>query len=185
MENYSVFSNSVLEDLSERFENLLFKFLEQNIGVKISVFLVHGTASDLEKDDNWRIISEEIALKFQSKIESKDDKWNLYIIYVCSEKVDKELKAKIENNKFSSRKIVEDNQTEKLTDEIVNNLIIKHITNTDLVEIVNNTKENIEKSYTPKNTVIWDLIPKKESVLRNKDLQNQIIEQLKKVKYEN
>ena len=47
------------------------------------------------------------------------------------------------------------------------------------------TKENIEKKYNPKNTAIWDLIPKGESVLRNKDLQKQIIEQLKKVKYEN
>ena len=184
MESYSV-SNSVLKGLSERFENLLFKFLEQNIGVKISVFLVHGSSSDLEQDNNWRIISEEIALKFQSKLESKDDKWNLYIIFTCSDKIDKDLKAKIENNKFSSRKIVEDENINKLTDEIVNKLIVKHITNTDLVEVVNNTKENIEKKYKPKNTVIWDLIPKGESVLRNKDLQKQIIEQLKKVKYEN
>lgn len=185
MENYSAYSDIVLKDLSERFKQLTFKFLIQDIGVKISVFVVHGSCSNLEEGNNWRIISEEIALKFQNKIISKDDKWNIYIIYACSDKVDKELKAKIENDKFSSRKIVEDNQTKELSDEIVNNLIVKHITNTDLVNIVNNTDENIEKSYHPQKAEVWDLIPKNESVMRNKGLQNTIIEQLKKINYEN
>ena len=67
---------------------------------------------------------------------------------------------------------------------------LKSINNECKTIIIENSKnisfkENIEKKYNPKNTAIWDLIPKGESVLRNKDLQKQIIEQLKKVKYEN
>lgn len=117
MENYSAYSNSILEDLSKRFENLTFKFSVQDIGVKTSTFLVHGSCSNIEEANNWRLISEEIALKFQSKITSKDDKWNLYIIYVCSDIVYKELKARIENDKFSSRKIVEDWTCNKKVDD--------------------------------------------------------------------
>jgi hypothetical protein len=185
MENYSTYSKETLAVLSERFENINFKFLDKDIGVKINTFIVHGLSSDLENDNNWRIISEEIALKFQSKITSIDEKWNLYIIYVCSDKVNKELKARIENDKFSTRKIVENRQIEKLTDEIANNLIIKHITHTDLVEIVNNTQEKIIKSYSPKNKNIWGLIPKDKSVFRDPKSQKYIIEQLKKINYEN
>ncbi|MFB9052297.1 ABC-three component system middle component 1 [Formosa undariae] len=184
MENYSAYSTTVLDDLSKRFENLNFKFLVHDIGVKISVFIVNGKSSDIEQKDNWRLVSEEIALKFQSKMDSKDDKWNLYIIYTFSDKVDKELKAKIENNKFSSRKIVVDSQIDKLRDELINNLIIQHITNTDLIDIVNKTDESVEKKYEPKNKSIWDLIPKTDSIIGNTKLQTNIIEQLKKAYYE-
>jgi hypothetical protein len=184
MENYSVYSNTVLGDLSKRFENLNFKFLVKDIGVKISVFIVHGKSSDIKQKDNWRLVSEEIALKFQSRMDSKDDKWNLYIIYTFSDKVDKELKAKIENNKFSSRKIVVDSQIDKLTTELVNNLIIQHITNTDLIDTVNKTNESVEKKYEPKNKSIWGLIPKGDSITGNTKLQTNIIEQLKKANYE-
>ncbi len=184
MENYLVFSKTTVDDLAIRFENLTFKFLALDIGVKVSVFFVHGISSRLAKDFTWRSISEEIALKFQSKIESKDDKWNLYIIFSCTDKVDKELKALIENNKFSSRKIVEDNQAEELSDEMANNLIVKHITNTDLIQLVNNTQEIKKETYTPKNEKIWELI-NRSTILGNKELQNDIIEKLKNLNHEN
>jgi hypothetical protein len=180
MENYLVDSKPILDNLAKRFENLTFKFLVLDIGVKVSVFFVHGISSNLAKDYTWRSISEEIALKFQSKIESKEDKWNLYIVYSFMDNVDKELKAIIENDKFSSRKIVEDNQTEEFSDEIANSLIVKHITNTDLIDLVNDTKENIEKNYKPKKDQIWNLI-KDTSILGNKGLQSNIIEKLKKL----
>lgn len=184
MENYSVYSDDILKDLSNRFQYLSFTYSVKDIGVKISVFLVQGKSSDIKQEDSWRLISEEIALKFQSKMDSKDDKWNLYIIYVCSDKVDKELKAKIENDKFSSRKIVIANQTERLKKESVNNLIVQHITNTDLIDTVNKTNESVEKKYEPNSKSIWDLIPKGDSIIGNTKLQTNIIEQLKKVNYE-
>lgn len=184
MENYLVDSKAILDGLANRFENLTFKFLVLDIGVKVSVFFVYGNSSNLAKDYTWRSISEEIALKFQSKIESKEDKWNLYIVYSFMDNVDKELKARIENDKFSSRKIVEDNQTEELSDEIAKSLIVKHITNTDLIDLVNDTTENVEKDYKPKNDQIWNLI-KDTSILGNTSIQKKIIEQLKNINYEN
>jgi hypothetical protein len=179
MENYLVYSKSVLDDLSKKFENLSFKYFIQDIGVKISVFVVHGSYSNLENGNNWRTISEEIALKFQSKITSKDDKWNLYIIYACSEKVDKDLKAKIENDKFSSRKIVDDNINQELNEELVNNLIKRHITHSDLIDIVDNTETKLEEVYVPNDPNIWSIIPNNKLVSGNLELQKNMIKQLK------
>ena len=42
-----------------------------------------------------------------------------YIIYVTNDKTSKELKNKIENDKFSSRKIVEDNFFTKFNEQKV------------------------------------------------------------------
>ncbi len=174
----------ICEDLKEIYKDAI-SLYKNDDDWKINVLVFQTNYENLKL--KWNNVSSAVSMCYQADVndENEFEKWNLYIIYACSDKVDKELKAKIENDKFSSRKIVEDNQTEKLSDEIVNKLIIKNITNTDLIDIVNNTEENIEKSYQPKNTVIWDLIPQKESVLRNKTLQKSIIEQLKKVNHEN
>lgn len=186
MESYSDYSSGTLSDLSDRFTSLKFYFANMHIGINISVFFVIGSSAELGENENWRIISDEIALKFQSKIAQKHDKWNLYIIYLSTNKVDIGLKAKIEYDKFSSRKIVVDEYTEKLSDKAANNLIIEHITHTDLIEVVNNTEEKKQENYEPKHSNIWDLIPNDRSVLGKKDLQDHIIEELKKVvNYEN
>ena len=80
-------------------------------------------------------------MKYQPKLESVYEKWNLYIIYVTNDKTSKELKNKIENDKFSSRKIVEDNFSQKFNEQEANKLIIIHITNSDLKEIVDKMVE--------------------------------------------
>lgn len=175
---------NISDDLKELYKEAISLYKNDNYW-KINVLIFQSDYENLKL--KWENVSSAVSMCYQADIkdENEFEKWNLYIIYVCYDKVDKELKAKIENNKFSSRKIVEDNQIDKLTDEVVNKLIIKHITNTDLVDIVNDTRENIQKVYEPKNTEIWNLIPKDEYITRKKELQNDIIEQLKKLKYEN
>lgn len=149
----------------------------------INVICFHSSLDDL--NEKWKKVSSAVAMCYQADVEDKYEfeKWNLYIIFSCMERVDKELKALIENDKFSSRKIVEDNQTEDPTMERVNDLIVKHITNTDLIDLVDNTKEITEKTYTPKNEKIWKLI-KGSSILGNRELQTQIIEKFKNNNYE-
>ncbi len=151
---------------------------------KINVLIFQSNYETLTL--KWNKVSSAVSMCYQADVndENEFEKWNLYIIYICTETVDKELKAKIENDKFSSRKIVVANQTEKLTTELANNLIIQHITNTDLINTVNKTNESVEKKYEPKNKSIWDLIPKGDSIIGNTKLQTNIIEQLKKANYE-
>jgi hypothetical protein len=178
------FSKSdISEDLKDLYKEAISLYSNDD-DWKINVLIFQSDYETLRI--KWNKVSSAVAMCYQADIndENEFEKWNLYIIYVCTDKVNKELKAKIENDKFSSRKIVVTNPTEKLTSELVNNLIIEHITSTDLIDIVNKTEESVGKEYEPKNKSIWSLISKGQSIMGSKKLQTDIIEQLKKVNYE-
>jgi len=154
----------------------------------VNVFFLLATEKELE--NNWKIFSNIIAAKFQNSEymseENKEfEKWNFYIIYVAKEKLSKELKNKIENDRFSSRKIVEDNFSDDFNTVTANNLIIKHITNTDLRDILAQTQDKIQQEYQPINIQLWKLVHNDVSFGRDTDLQRQIIDQIIQLKNEN
>lgn len=159
MENYLTYSKEVIETLSDNFEEFEFHFYVQDIGVIISVFLIQGLEMHFQDNEAWRKISEEIALGYQSKIKSAEDKWNVYVIYVFTDKAQKSLKSKIENDKFSSRKIVVDNLHTGISDKMANKIISEKITNSDLTIKVEEAALKVEESYVSSNTKIWDNIP--------------------------
>lgn len=159
------------------------KILVENGSWKISVFTsLFDSQGALDK--LWQDISSVLASTFQVQLKGREnefEKWNIYIIYVCKEEVDKTLKNKIENNKFSSRKIVEDKFDGELTDERVNEFIIKHITNTDLQVIVESTIENTELDYEPVENNLWEIIPKDSLISHDTKLQKDLLEQIKTI----
>lgn len=152
---------------------------------KISVFL-----SEFEDEEalniSWMDISSTISSAFQGSLTGKEnefEKWNIYILYICKNDVEKGLKNKIENDKFSSRKIVEDNMKQILTDEVIEELIIKHITNTDLEDLLNVTVVNPQLNYIPLNLDIWQDIPKDilDNRTKNSDNSKMLLEKLKTI----
>ncbi len=153
----------------------------------INIFFFVADEETIE--DNWKRFSNAIAAKFQNSeymSENKEfEKWNFYIIYVSKGKLSKELKNKIENDRFSSRKIVEDGYSEVFNHEVANKLIVKHITNTDLKDIIDQTHDKIRENYEPLNTELWNLIHNNVSLSRERDLQKEIVEQLIKKENEN
>ncbi|MFV8339618.1 ABC-three component system middle component 1 [Flavobacterium sp. LB3P21] len=159
---------SILEGIN------IIKYVIENNDWKISVFLsVFEDQQTLNK--SWVDISSTISSAFQVNLIGKEnefEKWNIYILYICKNDVEKGLKNKIENDKFSSRKIVEDNLKEILTDEVVEKLIVKHITNTDLEELLEITVVNPELTYIPLNLNIWQEIPKEVLDNRTKNNEN-------------
>jgi hypothetical protein len=133
-------------------------------------------------DKLWQQLSDVIASSYQTNLNGEEnlfEKWNIYILYICKESVSKNLKAKIENDKFSSRKIVSDNINEELTEELINRIIMKHITHSDLIDIVDNTETKLEEIYVPNDSSIWSLIPTDKQVSGNLELQKNMIKQLK------
>jgi hypothetical protein len=185
MESYLAYKENLLEELRETYKRLIFKFIIVKININISVLFVYGLSIDFEENDNWEKISEEVALKYQSKLSDITDKWNIYIIYVCKDIAKKELKNKIENNRFSNRKIVEDNFQSELNDENVKELIIKHITNTDLIKVIAETNISIQEIYEPINENLWKFIPKDETIIGDTGKQKKLIELLKQLENEN
>ncbi|OMP74733.1 ABC-three component system middle component 1 [[Flexibacter] sp. ATCC 35208] len=74
----------------------------------------------------WETISNFIAINFQAKIKDQFSKWNIYLFFQIQENIGDDLKYKIENSTFSSRKIVIEGK------ESLSTLISCHILNNDL-----------------------------------------------------
>lgn len=54
----------------------------------------------------WGEITSEIAINFQADLNNDFASWNIYLLLVCPENIDKHLKYKIENDRFALRKIL-------------------------------------------------------------------------------
>jgi hypothetical protein len=142
------------------------------------VFFVFANSLTLSEENLWKNISKEIALKYQSKLETVYDKWNLYTIYVTSDDIPKDLKKQIENDKFSSRKIVEGSYDKEFNEDEANRLIVKHITNTDLKVIVDDTEQVSISEYIPKNANLWKLLIKEEKIIGDRKNQKEILQKI-------
>lgn len=95
----------------------------------MSVF-VKTNNSNLES--NWKKINSALSELINEYLDSSFKKWNVYIIYIVTDLVSKELKYKIENNTFFARKMVEDNYSSDFKDENIEKLISEHIMFNDL-----------------------------------------------------
>lgn len=169
-----------LEDFD--IKNLQYFHYLNNEDWKINVFFAISDAKTIS--DKWKGFSDTIASIYQNSeymTENREfEKWNFYVIYISKEKLSKELKNKIENDRFSSRKIVEDNFSQKFSEDEANKLIIKHITNFDLKEIVDKTVEiNISK-YIPLNSDLWKLLDTEDRIIGDKEAQEFIVKELNK-----
>lgn len=69
----------------------------------------------------WEALNDDIAVDFQSTLTVDVESWNIYIIYLVNAQVSKELKYKIEQDKFSCRKLVFDNFSKEKWKEFLNN----------------------------------------------------------------
>lgn len=146
---------------------------------KVNIFFLEADSNTI--DEIWKRFSNMVAANYQNSEymgDSKFDKWNFYIIYLSKDIVSKELKNKIENDKFSSRKIVEDAYDKEFNNEEANRLIVKHITNVDLKEIVEATQETSTSAYVPENKKLWELLAKEEKVSGDRKAQEEFIKKI-------
>jgi hypothetical protein len=167
------------------FENVNYKVYHyrNEDSFRINVFFIEANNSDL-LDKNWKTFSNMIAVNYQNSENLSDnefERWNFYTIYISKDNITKELKNQIENDKFSSRKIVEDSFNKVFNDDEANNLIIKHITNSDLKEIVELTQEVTISEYLPQNQNIWDLLEQEEKVIGDRETQRKLIKDIAKL----
>lgn len=113
----------------------------------MSVF-VKTNNSNLES--NWKRINSALSELINEYLDSSFKKWNVYIIYIVTDLVSKELKYKIENNTFFARKIVEDNYSSDFTDENIEKLISEHIMFNDLQ--INST-QTAQEEYSSESEI--------------------------------
>nr|WP_146203182.1 ABC-three component system middle component 1 [Mucilaginibacter oryzae] len=107
------------------------------------------------------------------------------MFYLCKSEVSLALKYKIENDRFSSRKIILDNYDEEISDIGVNDIINEHITNVDIIYDPEETKKITLSLDTGTDSAIWDLIkdmalkPGKQSITESEQILSQIAQNIK------
>ncbi len=122
-------------------------------GVIPIVFVNFETLNDL--NNNWKDFNGQITTDFVLDLKEEYSRWNFYIFYLSKETVEKQLKYEIENNKFSSRKIVIES-VNSITEKEINFLISEHITN-DNIKIGLENKQSLKFN---KNASISNIIDK-------------------------
>lgn len=129
----------------------------------------------------WENIVSNVAGNFQIDFETEFEKWNLYIMFFVKEKCSKALKYKIENDKFSSRKIVIDNFTGIEND--YSKIIKSRIFNLDLsISLDIKTKKNtfIEKPLSKKLITILNKYELKQGTGYNKKQREKALNEMLK-----
>lgn len=135
-------------------------------GVIPLIFVSFNSLDDLNK--NWKDFNSQITTDFVINLKEEYSRWNFYIFYFSNDIVPKSLKYEIENNKFSSRKIVIEN-CESISGEIIKMSISEHITNDNIQVNV----ENKSISKFKKDISLAKIIDKLSLNKKNdEDLQN-------------
>lgn len=170
------FSTIEISNLDFQIEDYKVYHYRNEDNFRINIFFLEANSNII--NESWKRFSNMVAANYQNSDYMSDiqfDKWNFYIIYISKDTISKDLKNKIENDKFSSRKIVEDSYNKGFNDAEANRLIVKHITNSDLKEIVAATEEVTISAYTPKNEKLWELLLKEEKVIGDRKAQEEFI----------
>lgn len=157
--NYSI--SKTISNLRKRFEYFKFDYKTMDMGSSIPIFFVHNE-SHQELEQNWTKIADFIAIDFQTKLTQEYQIWNIYILYITANGLSRELKYKIENDTFSSRKIV-------IEGHMDHDLMIKN----SIQNYISIEPENFQESdskFIP-NTIIEDLL--KNKVLKRKNITKQ------------
>jgi hypothetical protein len=121
----------VKSEVMKKFPIVEFELIELTFGGQIIAgFVRFKDSHSLSK--NWKDLNGYLSVNFISNISDDFSKWNFYLFYVESERVAKAVKYEIENNKFSSRKIVIDGCDESLTKGRLTKFIASYITNSSI-----------------------------------------------------
>ena len=82
---------------------------EQGYNIYIFQVIVND---EIELEQCYETIAASIATEFQINLEKTIEKWNIYLVFECLNQISEELKGKIEQDKYSSRKMVWDSLKE-------------------------------------------------------------------------
>ncbi|MEG0930838.1 ABC-three component system middle component 1 [Algoriella sp.] len=162
-------------DIKDEFPDIIFEYSEINFGGIIPTFFIN--IKDEENLTNkWKAITEFIAVHFQSSLRNEFSVWNIYLFFILEQEIKDDLKYIIENDTFSSRKII------IYPNQDVEIIIQEHIKNDDIK--IQSIMDFVENQFQP-NLNIWKIlneIPYKKKI--TEDIKNgldEIIQELKKV----
>jgi len=145
--SYSDSKQVFLQNIVNTFPGIQIEVQEINPPDFIPVFFILFS-DDKQLADVWPKLNLYIAVNFQTILESEFSTWNIYLFFLLPSPVTNALKYKIENDTFSSRKIViEGEMTHR-------NIISEHILNDNLQVM---EKDQAKQEFI-KNSVISSIL---------------------------
>lgn len=126
------------EKLKDQFPTINVRYREVPIGKGLAHAFHIPISSSEELQERWRELSNFIALHFQREIEINFEQYNLYLFFEVPEEIEKDLKYKIENDIFSSRKII-----------ILKGQKFKSITSYHILNTLHEVDTDSQKASTP------------------------------------
>jgi len=144
----------IAEEIKSSFELNHFSIGKVHFGGEVIACFVNFK-DDAVLKNQWKELNSYLTAKFIPTVKDDYSKWNFYIFYLSKATVEKQLKYEIENNKFSSRKIVIEN-VNSVTEKEINLFISEHITN-DNIQIGVENKQSLKFK---KNTSLSKILDK-------------------------
>jgi hypothetical protein len=149
--------------------------------ISIKLGNIHAFFIEIEESclkNSWKEMRNFIAIKFQNVLSSEFERWNTYLLYLVKNSLSTDLKYQIENDTFSSRKIVIEGKSD------IAKIIEEHILNSDIE--INSTIKN-DLNFIP-NPIIFENIVDIEVKLRVTDVikeaHSQILNRIKEESHE-
>jgi putative protein kinase ArgK-like GTPase of G3E family len=178
MDNLSHSKSDFEEIFEDEFKGIdcLIRTVNLSDGIAHALFIT--IASEEQLNELWIPIANVVALNYQRTLKNEFDQWNLYLFYLVPavDNISVELRYKIENDTFSSRKIIAEQGVS------IDRLIESFIENKLTIEEKAEKQEESEFQY---NKIIWEVIKdkkiKKINVLEKGQMQayEELLEKLK------
>lgn len=159
-------SNDIIREIKDESLNNTFDIVDCWIKdegkYKLYIFTPYFETEE-ELMSKWERINSDVSLYFQGGLQSKIEIWNIYILMLVEEKVKSENRYFIEQNKFSSRKIIIDNVSKPLTETEIQNLIYEKLFNLKIeLKVIDNNQETLESLLNEDYNSLFDLLSKDE-----------------------
>jgi hypothetical protein len=144
----SYLTEALQTDIENEFSDITFQYREIDFGGIIPAFFIK-IENEEKLAAKWKSITEFIAIHFQSSLTNEFSVWNIYLFFILENEIKDDLKYTIENDTFSSRKIM------IIPLEDIDSIINEHIKNNniDLKSAI-----AIEESVFDSNPNIWKIL---------------------------
>lgn len=171
---------AVIEMIKEESGNNSFDLVECRVKseANYNVYIFTMVLKDQDElTEHWKEISGDIAIHFQGELESDIEIWNIYILFLVQGSIDSETRYSIEQNKYSSRKLVIENVKSPVDNEYIENIVNEKLFNVNVESDINVGTPNepisatLEAKYEKLFKVIKDSGQEKPSVLFTKYLE--------------
>lgn len=138
----SIGKSDRISRLTTEFGDLRFQYFTSTDNSYINC-VVCWLKNSAELAEFWGAVQNILSLS--SKSESRASRWNLYLVFICEEKIESDLKQQVQNDKYCARKVILDS-CGATTDEHALRVLNDELFGIDLV--VNKSKHPPENPHT-------------------------------------